>query len=135
MSAPGRPGLPGLPIGFPLLPVPDEMGRLRWPTLDQSVRDTIRALLLTEPGELLLARSTGVGLARYLHRPNTLAERRELRDAIVAEITEHEPRVTLDAVELSPGGERGETLLIDIRYRILRTGTPGQLALTLKLAG
>ena len=129
------PFLPGHPIGFPLLAVPDESGTLRWPTVDASVRETIRALLMTRKGELILARSTGVGLADYLHRPNSAITRQQLRDAIIAELGRHEKRVKLDAVELAEAGDRGEELAITITYRIKRTGTIGSVALTMKLAG
>lgn len=129
------PFLPGHPIGFPLLPVPDESGTLHWPTVDASVRDTIRALLMTRKGELILARTAGVGLPDYLHRPNSAITRRQLRDAIIAELSRHERRIRLDAVELAEAGDRGEELAIAITYRIKRTGTIGSVSLKMKLAG
>ncbi|WP_138469271.1 GPW/gp25 family protein [Poseidonocella sp. HB161398] len=129
------PFLPREPIGWPLLPVPDETGSLRWPGLDLSVRQTIRAILMTRRGELLLARDRGVGLADYLHRPNSADTRRELRERIIAAIGAMEPRVRLDAVDLAPAGDRGEELTITITYSIRRTGSPGAVSVTMKLGG
>ena len=37
------------PIGFPLLPTPDESGQLRWPRLERSVEDAVRVVLSTRP--------------------------------------------------------------------------------------
>lgn len=127
------PFLPGEPLGWPLLPVPDATGSLSWPNLDASVRQTIRSILMTRKGEWLLARESGVGLAEYLHEPNTAATRRRLRDAIVKQVGQLETRIKLDAVELVAGGERGEEVQITVSYRIKRTGKPSSLAVTMKL--
>ena len=39
--------IPPVPIGWPLLPVPDGNGQLGYPSIDQSVRQMIRVLLQT----------------------------------------------------------------------------------------
>ena len=74
-----NPALPLPPIGWPLLPQPDETGSLAYPTLEQSVRDQIRIILLTRPGEQLMRPEFGAGLENYVHEPNTLATRRRIR--------------------------------------------------------
>lgn len=130
-----NPFLPGLPIGYPLLPVPDANGALQWPSLDRSVRDTIRSILMTRPGEWLLARGRGVGLADYLTQPNSADTRRRLRDAITREITLLEKRIKLDAVELAAAGTHAEEIQITIRYRIRRTGAPGAVSVAMKTGG
>lgn len=129
------PYLPAEPLGWPLLPAPDADGRLAWPSLDVSVRQAIRAILMTRPGELILARERGVGLADYLHEPNAVVTRRRLRDAIVAELGALEPRIRLDAVDVAPTGEREEEITITIRYRIRRNGAPGAVTASLRLGG
>jgi len=129
------PFLPGLPIGFPLLGAPDANGALHWPTLDASVRQTIRSILMTRPGEWLLARDRGVGLADYLAEGNTPELRRRLREAIQREIGLLEKRVKLDAVELEPAGTHAEEIRITIRYRIRRTGAPGAVSVAMKTGG
>lgn len=129
------PFLPAEPLGWPLLPVPDADGRLKWPSLDASIRQTIRAILMTRRGELILARQRGVGLADYLHEPNAAVTRRRLRDAVVAEITAMEPRIRLDAVEVLPSGDREEEITVTIRYRTKRTGTPGSVSASMRLGG
>ena len=127
------PYLPREPLGWPLLPVPDATGTLQWPTLDVSVRQTIRSILMTRPGEWLLARDNGVGLADYLQQPNTAVTRRRLRDVILREITRLERRIKLDSVVVAPAGERGEEITITVSYRIKRTATPGTMSVTLSL--
>lgn len=129
------PFLPGNPVGFPLLAVPDETGSLNWPGVETSVRQTIRAILMTRKGELILARGVGVGLADYLHQPNSAITRRTLRDSIVEALTRHETRIRLDGVDLAEAGDRGEELVITISYRIKRMGTPDEVSLTMRLKG
>jgi uncharacterized protein len=127
------PHLPAEPLGWPLLPLPDASGRLLWPSLETSVRQTIRAILMTRPGELILARQRGVGLADYLHEPNSAMTRRRLRDAILAEITAMETRIRLDAVEIVASGDREEEITVTIRYRIRRTGAAGSVTASMRL--
>lgn len=130
-----NPFLPGQPIGFPLLPVPDATGSLRWPTLDQSVRQTIRSILMTRPGEWLLHRQRGVGLSDYLQQSNSGETRRKLREAIMREVRLLEKRIKLDAVEVAATGERDEEITITINYRIKRSGAPGTVSVTMKPKG
>ena len=61
-----NPARPSLPIGWPLMPVPDETGSLTWLDLDRSVRETIKSLLITRPGERLLHRNLGAALQEWL---------------------------------------------------------------------
>ncbi|HEX5125596.1 MAG TPA: GPW/gp25 family protein, partial [Rhodocyclaceae bacterium] len=67
-------------IGWPWLPLPDAQGAINWPGLEQSVRESIRILLSTRPGEQLMRPDFGAGLDRLLHEPNVLATRRQIRD-------------------------------------------------------
>lgn len=71
--------LPRPLIGWPLLPLPDAHGRLNYPTLDQSVRQSIEVILRTRPGEQLMRPDFGAGLAAFLHEPNVLTTRRRIR--------------------------------------------------------
>lgn len=123
------------PIGFPLLPVPDEHGRLRYPDLETSVRQSLQILLRTRPGEQLRHADFGAGLDAFLHEPNTLATRRRIRDRIEEAIRRWESRVVLDLVEVREIEGRKAAVRIEISYRLRRTGAPQQLGLTMELGG
>jgi len=129
------PFLPRFPIGFPLLTKPDANGTWAWPSLEQSVRDSLRAILMTRPGEWLLHRQRGVGLVDFLQRPNSAETREELRDRIQKEVGLLEKRVTLDGVDVLPTGDRENEITITLRYRILRTGVAASQTVTMNLAG
>ena len=79
---------------------PDETGALAWPDPARSVRDTIRAILSTRPGEQLMRPDFGAGIDRLLHAPNDLATRRRLRDGVRESLARWERRILLDAVEV-----------------------------------
>jgi len=121
-------------IGWPLLPLPDASGALAWPDLATSVRDAIRVILSTRPGEQLMRREYGGGLDRLLHAPNTLATRREMRDLVKASLTRWEPRILLDSVEAWEVPDDPSQVRVEIGYRLARTGAPGAMNVTVDLA-
>jgi phage baseplate assembly protein W len=123
------------PIGFPLLPKPDEQGRLTYPKLPDSVRQMIEVLLRTRPGEQLMRPTFGGGLANFLHEPNTTTTRRRIHDAVTGTLTAYEPRILLDRVEVNEVPGEPSHLRIEIGYRLRRTGAVEQLGLTMMLEG
>ncbi len=130
-----NPARPNLPIGWPLMPTPDATGSLQWPNLDQSIRETIRSLLVTRPGERLLNRNLGAALQEFVHQPNTLVTRRRMHDRIAETLVKWEPRIAIDAIELEPEGDNEERVRVTLRYRIRRTGQSVALGLSLGMGG
>jgi phage baseplate assembly protein W len=122
-----------LPIGWPLLPLPDANGELSYPTLELSVRQSIQVILRTQPGEQLMRQRFGAGLERYLHEPNNLTTRRRIRDLIVESLEAWEPRIRLDRVDVREVEERPSHLRIEIAYRIRRSGAAQQMGVTMEL--
>ncbi len=122
------------PLGFPLLATPTN-GQLAWPTLADSVRQTIEAILRTRPGEQLMRPSFGAGLATLLHEPNTLETRRRIRDLIAASLARWEPRIALDRVEVWEVDNQPDAVRVEIVFRLRRTGAAQSLGLTLDLEG
>jgi phage baseplate assembly protein W len=124
---------PPVPIGWPLLPLPDANGQLSYPNIDQSVRQMIRVVLMTRQGEQLMRPTFGGGLQNYLNDPNDLTTRRRIHDAIAGALDLWEPRILVDRLDILevpgvPGGLR-----VEIAYRIRRTGTSQVLGLTLNV--
>ena len=65
----------GTGFGFPLL----EGRGFRWVSGAEAVEQSLRQLLLTEPGERLGRPSYGCGLRRFLDAPNSVATRTLIR--------------------------------------------------------
>jgi phage baseplate assembly protein W len=125
--------LPPYLIGWPLLPVPDAAGRLRYPTLEESVRQSIEVILRTRPGEQLMRPEFGAGLENLLHEPNTVTTRRRIRDLIADSLGRWERRALLDRVDVAEVPGEPSHVRVEIAYRIRRTGVPQQLGVTMQL--
>ena len=119
------------PIGWPFLPVP-QGGALSYPTLEQSVRDSIRIILTTSPGERLMTPLFGAGLRNFLDEGNTVAMRRQIQSSILDSLNQYENRITVDAVEVDPVEGAPAEIHVQIHYRVLRTNTSDRIAATLK---
>jgi len=124
-----------VPVNWPLLGVPDSQGRLHYPSLAESVRQSIRIILLTRPGERLMRPNYGAGLERILHEPNTLTTRRQIRDLINDSLARWEPRILLDRVDVWEGEERPDTVRVEIVYRLRMTNQAQHMGITLELEG
>ena len=122
-------------IGWPLLPVPDDHGQLPFPNLETSVRESIRVILSTRPGEQLMRPDFGAGLDRLLHEPNTLATRRSIRDLVQDSLTRWERRILLDRVEVWEVSNEPSHVSVEIAYRLARTGAAATMHLTVQLEG
>jgi len=120
-------------IGWPLLPLPDEGGRLRWPDLHQSIEQHLRVLLLTRPGEQLMRPTFGIGLQRFVHRPDTVTTRAEIREAVLEGLARWERRILVESVEVMSDPARPGNVRVELRYRVRRNAEPHQLGLTLAL--
>lgn len=127
--------LPRPLLGWPLLPLPDEHGRLDWPDLEASVAELIQVILKTRPGEQLMRPEFGAGLERLLHEPNTLVTRRRIRDCIERGLSLWERRIVLDRIEVHEIPDQPTHVRVEIAYRLARTGAPANLGLTIRLEG
>ena len=122
--------IPGPPLGWPLLPVP-ENGTLSYPTLEDSIKQSIRIILLTRPGERLMRPRFGAGLSRFLHLPNTMETRRQIQDTVFKALNDWEHRMQLVRVEIWEDDQTPDAVRIEIAYKVRRTDE--QVTTTVKL--
>jgi phage baseplate assembly protein W len=117
------------PIGWPLLPRPVK-GALQWPAFERSVREQIRVVLSTQPGEQLMRPQFGAGLQQYLHEDNTITTRKRIHDAVTSALANYEGRIALDRVDVDPVPGAPAQISVTVTYRLLRTGVVEQLSAT-----
>jgi hypothetical protein len=122
-----------LPINWPLFTLPDANGELRYPSLEASVRQAIRIILSTRPGEQLMRPEFGAGLEDFVHESNTLTTRRRIYDRITEALARWESRILLDRVDVSEVSGQPTQVRVEILYRLRRTGAPQQMGLTMDL--
>ena len=120
------------PIGWPFLPVP-QSGRLVYPSLEQSVRDSIRVILMTRPGEQLMRPRYGAGLENFLDEGNTVTLRAQIQSTIMQSLQSYENRITVDAVDVDPVAGAPAQVQVQIHYRLLRTNATQQIGLTMQV--
>jgi phage baseplate assembly protein W len=125
--------IPKPPIGWPLLPVPDKNGELHYPTLAQSVRDSLQVILSTRPGEQLMTPAFGAGLTDFIGQPDTITTRRRIYDRVAESIGRWEQRIIVDRIEISDVSSQIGLLRIEIAYRLRRTGEAQTIGVSLKM--
>lgn len=121
------------PRGWPLLPTPDADGRLRFPSLEKSVREGIQVVLSTRFGERLMRPDFGAGLDAFLSEPNTMATRRRLRDTVASALSRWEDRIDVEGIEVIELPDEPSAIRVEIHYRLRRTGATQQVSLALDL--
>jgi uncharacterized protein len=119
------------PVSWPFLPVPQN-GQLLYPTLEQSVRDSIRIILTTRPGEQLMRPRFGAGLQNFLDEGNTIAMRRQIQGAILDSLQAYETRIVVDRVDVDPVDNAPSEIHVQIHYRLLRTNSAQQVGITMQ---
>ena len=120
-------------LSWPLLLVPDDHGRLHFPSLEKSVRQSIEIILRTRPGERLMRPEFGGGLEQMLNEQNTLTVRRQIKDLVTDSLNRWEPRILIDRVEVWEVADEPSLVRTEIAYRLRRTNQPQQVGLTLRL--
>jgi len=121
-------------IGWPLLPVPEEeTGRIGWPSLAVSVRDAIKVILQTRPGEQLMNPGFGAGLQDFVGQSNTIVTRRRIQDRVRDALVTWEPRILLEAVDVFDDPAQPGWVRVEIRFRLRRTGAPSRMSVGIAL--
>ena len=119
-------------ISWPLGPI-DESGRLPYARDDHSVREVMRNILLTRPGERLMRAEFGAGLLDFIHEPNNETTRHLIADVVRKSIEQWELRVRVEDVLVLPDPVNLAEVHITIRYRMRFSETPLELGLSLTL--
>jgi hypothetical protein len=123
----------GQGLAFP--PRVGEDGRLAWSAGEDNVRESIRLILMTEPGERLMREEFGCGLRRFLFEPNTPATRELIRRRIVQALGRWEPRIRVEDVTVEPDAADARLAAVTIQFRLVATQAPGRLGLSVQLEG
>jgi phage baseplate assembly protein W len=121
----------GRGIAFP--PRVGADGRVSFSQGEENVRQSIRVLLMTRPGERLFLPDFGGGLDRFLFEPNTATTRQLIKDRITKALVQWEPRITLDSVDVDPDPSDATAAIATITYKLVATGTSERINVTVAL--
>lgn len=122
----------GRSIAFP--PQLDKENRILWSEGVENIRDSIRIILSTEPGERLMLPEFGAGLKRFLFEPNTTTTHRLIEENILQSLDLWEPRIAVDTVEVTADEQDVQSVWVLIRYALIVNQANDQLQLRVQLA-
>jgi phage baseplate assembly protein W len=98
-------------------------GSLAMAAYEEDIRQAIRIILGTNPGERVMRPDFGAGLNAFLFEPiNTMTlalVKNRVREALV----DWEPRIDVEEVSVRPDSALRSKLLIDVHYRVRATNT------------
>ncbi|MBA4175714.1 MAG: phage tail protein [Leptothrix sp. (in: Bacteria)] len=109
----------GKGMAFP--PRVDGTGRVAWSEGEANIREAMRIILMTEPGERLRLPAFGAGLGRFLFEPNIVATHTLIRERIREALQRWEPRIRLDGVEVRADDIDPQAAVATITYRLVAT--------------
>jgi len=109
-------------------------GRIAMSEYEQDIKESIRIILFTAPGERLMRPDFGCGIHRLVfevNRPGTINRiQQEVREALIR----WEPRIDVIGVGVETK-DQGEELLINVHYRVRTTNNFFNLVFPFYLAG
>ena len=123
----------GRGIAFP--PHVGADGRMAWSEGETNIREAIRIILMTEPGERLRLPEFGAGLKRFLFEPNTVTTRHLIQETINRALFEWEPRIRVESVDVQPDPNDSQAAIATITYKLVATQVLERVSLTVSLAG
>jgi phage baseplate assembly protein W len=101
-------------------------------TLLDTIKQNLKMLLLTSPGERIMDSSFGVGLRKELFEQDTQALREKINARIVSQINKYLNYIQIEEINISPPNSNEENLMfINIRYSIPTLNTNDELNINL----
>ncbi len=123
----------GRGIAFP--PRIGSDGRMAWSAGETNIREAIRIVLMTAPGERLRRATFGAGLEEYLYEPNTTTTRRAIEERIRRSIGTWEPRVTLESVDVDEDPADASAAIATVTFRVIATQTIERVTASIAMGG
>jgi uncharacterized protein len=120
MTAPD-PARAFLGVGWAFPPRIEPTGTVAEAVYEDDIREAIRIILGTNPGERVMRPEFGAGLDEFLFEPVNIATitrlQRQVREALVT----WEPRIDVEDVTVTPQGAPPVVLLVEVVYRVRAT--------------
>jgi phage baseplate assembly protein W len=108
-------------------PVAESGGQTEMAQYEEDVRQAIRIVLLTNPGERMMRPTFGAGLKDFVFEPINPTTMASLQQRVEDSLIDWEPRIDVIAVAVTADSSKLSTLLIDISYRVRATNNVGNL--------
>lgn len=106
----------GMGVAFPLSASPE--GSLATAAYEEDIRQAIRIILGTNPGERVMRPDFGAGLQAFVFEPVSVATMHRLETRVREALIDFEPRIDVMEVRVTAESPARGVLLVDIRYRV-----------------
>jgi phage baseplate assembly protein W len=101
-------------------------------TLLDTIRQNLKMLLLTSPGERIMDSNFGVGIRKFLFEQDTFSVREELQNKIATQVALYLNFIVIEEIDISPPNSNDENVMfIKIRYKVPSINTNDELNITL----
>jgi phage baseplate assembly protein W len=110
-----------LGVGWAFPPRIDAGGKIAEAAYEDDVRQAIRIVLGTSPGERVMRPEFGAGLERFVFEPVNPATVTQLETAVREALVAWEPRIDVLEVRVTTEGSPPAVLLVDLQYRVRAT--------------
>lgn len=107
-------------------PVCGNAGRTDTAAYEEDVKQAIRIILGTDPGERVMRPDFGAGLSAFVFEPMSTSTLEALRQRVRDALVDWEPRIDVISVAVTPSPSEGK-VLIDMSYRIRATNSQQNL--------
>jgi Bacteriophage baseplate protein W len=126
VATPVTPDKAFLGVGWSF-PLAARGGQASMAQYEEDVRQALRIILLTNPGERIMRPTFGAGLNSFLFEPVNPTTLHSIRTRVEDAIVDWESRVDVLDVSVTADATQRSTVLIDIRYRVRLTNSVGNL--------
>ncbi len=123
----------GRGMAFP--PALDRDGRVAWSEGPANVRESIRVILMTDPGERLMLPAFGAGLRTFLFEPNVAATHRLMEERITHALLRWEPRIKLGSIAVARDPDDPQRATATVIYTLVATQARQSVAVDVRLEG
>ena len=124
-------GVYGIAPKIPLT-ITNQEGLLNTKTIEENVKQNLKGLFLTSPGERIMDPEFGVGLRRFLFEQNMGSSRSKIENRIREQIKRYMPFVIVEELDIVDGGI-SEPNLVNVRFRYSIDGFATDQILNLSL--
>ena len=112
-----------LGVGWSFPPGVAADGAIAEAVYEDDIRQAIRIILGTNPGERIMRPDFGAGLNRFVFEPVNTTTLALVETRVKESLVDWEPRIDVLSVSVTTDAEQRNLLLIDVSYRVRITNT------------
>lgn len=110
-----------LGVGWAFPPQLEADGSVAEVAYEEDIRQAIRIILGTNPGERVMRPDFGAGLNAFVFEPVNTATMELVRTRVQEALVDWEPRIDVEEVKVTTDPAERNKLLIDVTYRVRAT--------------